>query len=117
LWYFFLCSLGYISCGDVICGIVVVCLTTWTIGGIALTIVGTTNGSSLPLIIFCALKFVLTCSLFTPKPKFHPSSILFFLLRALLGEFATTFFLFFSVLYISSLVLKTLVGGFFGLSF
>jgi hypothetical protein len=44
-------------------------------------------------------------SLFPPKPKVRPSSILLFFLRALLKEFTTTFFLFSSVVYISSLVL------------
>jgi hypothetical protein len=55
-------------------------------------------------------------SLFTLKPKAPPSTM-FFLLRALLGKFATTLFLFFNVDYISSLVLLTLADGFFGLSF
>jgi hypothetical protein len=47
---------------------------------------------------------VFSCSFFTPEPKALPSSTLFFLLRTLLGESATTFFLFFSALYVSSLV-------------
>ncbi len=55
-------SLGCFSCGDVIRGIVVVCLIACTIGGIALTTIGTTNGSTLPLIIFCALKYVFSYS-------------------------------------------------------
>jgi hypothetical protein len=42
---------------------------------------------------------------------------LLFLLKALLGESTTTFFMFSSVIYISSLVLLTLAGGFYGLSF
>jgi hypothetical protein len=77
----------------------------------------TVNGSTLPFIIFCALKFVLSYSLFTPEPKAPPSSTLFFLLKALLKKFAITFFLFSSVVYMSSLVLLTLVDGFYGLSF
>jgi hypothetical protein len=43
---------------------------------------------------------VFSCSLFTPKPKPPPSSTLFFLLRALLGESIVTFFLFYSVIYL-----------------
>jgi hypothetical protein len=82
----------------------------------AYIVVGIVNGSTLPLIIFYALKFVRSCSLFTPKLEVLPSSILFFLLRALLGESTTTFFFFSSVVYISYLVLLTLVGGFCGLS-
>jgi len=46
-----------------------------------------------------------------------PPSTLFFLLRTLLEEFDATFFLFSSVVFISSLVLLTLVGGFCGFSF
>jgi hypothetical protein len=46
-----------------------------------------------------------------------PSSTLLFFLRTLLKEFATTFFLFSSVVYISSLVFLTLVDGFYGFSF
>jgi len=70
------CSFGYLSCGDVIYGIVVVYLT-------ACTIIGTINGSIFPLIIFCALKFVLSCSLFTHELEALPSSPLFFLLKHL----------------------------------
>ncbi len=102
---FYLCSLSYLSCGDVIYDITIVFLTTWTIGGTALTTISTTNGSILPLIIFYAFKFMFSYSLFPPKPKVRPSSILLFFLRALLKEFTTTFFLFSSVVYISSLVL------------
>jgi len=61
--------------------------------------------------------FVLSCSLFTLEPKAPPYSTMFFLLRALLGKFVVAFFLFFSVVCISSLVLLTLVDGFYGLSF
>ncbi len=86
------------------------CLTTYTIVGIA-------DGSTLPLIIFYALKYVLSCSLFTPKPKTPPFSTLFFLLKALLGESIVAFFLFSNVFCISSLVLLTLANVFYGLSF
>jgi hypothetical protein len=71
------------------------------------TIVDTANGSTLPFIIFYALGFVLSYSLFTPKPKAPPSSTLLFLLRTLLGEFSGIFFLFSNVVYISSLVFLT----------
>jgi hypothetical protein len=72
---------------------------------------------ALPFIIYFALTFVLSCSLFTPKPKAPLSLVLFFLLRTLLGNFTKTFFLLFIVVYISSLVLFTLVGGLYGISF
>ncbi len=84
-------SLDCFSCGDVIYGIDIDCLTTRTIGDSALTIVGITNGSTLPFIIFCAFKFVFSCSFFTPKLEAPPSSTLFFLLRTLFGECAATF--------------------------
>jgi hypothetical protein len=103
-------SLNYFSYGDVICGTIVVYLTAYIA-------VSTTNGSILPLIIFCALKFVLSYSLFTHKLEAPPSSTLLFLLKALLGESTTAFFMFSSAIYISSLVLLTLAGGFYGLSF
>jgi hypothetical protein len=111
--YFFIC----LSCGDVICGTFVVYLIVCTIVGIARTIVGITYGSTLPLIIFCAFTYVLSCSFFTFKLEAHPSSTLLFLLRTLLGEFVATFFLFSNVVYISSLILLTLVDGFCGFSF
>ncbi len=132
---FYLCSLNYLSCGNVICGtsciyslnclsyrdviygIYVVCLTVRTIVGIAHTIVGTVDGSILPLIIFCALTFVLSYSFFTLEHETPPSSILFFLLKALIGDFGATFFLFFDVVCSSSLILLTLVRGFCGFSF
>jgi len=110
LWYSCLCSLGCLFCGDVIYGIVVIYLTTCTTVGIV-------DGSILPLITFCAFKSMLSCSLFTPELEVPPSSTLFFLLRTLLGKSVTTFFLFFSVVYISSLVFLTLANGFYGLSF
>jgi len=46
-----------------------------------------------------------------------PSLTLFFLLKALLGDFVTIFLLFFNATYISSQVLLTLVCGLCGLSF
>jgi hypothetical protein len=84
---------------------------------IAFTIVSTVNGSTLPLIIFCAFKFVLYYSFVTLEPKVPPSSTLFFFLRTFLGESTVAFFLFSNAIYISSLVLLALVGGFCGLSF
>jgi hypothetical protein len=106
-----------VSYGIVICGISIVCLATYTTVGTALTTISITDGPTLPLIIFCAFKSMIFDSLFIPKPKAPPSSTLLFLSRTLLGEFAIAFFLFFSVVYISSLVILTLVGGFYGFSF
>ncbi len=48
----YLYSLGCLSYGDVICGTIIVYLITCTTGGTALTIVGTTNGSTLPSSFF-----------------------------------------------------------------
>ncbi len=112
-----LCSLGCLSYGDVIYGTTTICLTACITSDTTLTTIGIVDGSILPLIIFCALKFVLSYSLFILEPKAPPSSILFFLLRALFEKSATAFFLFSSVIYISSLILLTLAGGFCGLSF
>jgi hypothetical protein len=92
-------------------------MASYTIINIACTNVGTANGAIFPLITFCALDFMLSYSLLIPKPKAPPSSALFFLLRALLGDFVVAFFLFSSVVYISSLVFFTLAGGFYGFSF
>jgi len=58
-----------------------------------------------------------SCFLFTHEPKAPPSSTLFFLLGAPIGEFVAAFFLFSSAVYISSLVFKTLANGFYGFSF
>jgi hypothetical protein len=66
---------------------------------------------SMPSYICALLSF------FTLKPEAPPSSTLLFFLKALLGEFVVAFFLFSNIVYISSLVLLTLVGGFYGLSF
>jgi len=111
------CSLSCPSYKNVICGTFAIYLVTCTIFGIACTTIGTANGSILPFITFCALVYVLSCSLFISKPKSIPFSILFFLLKALLGESVVTFFLFSNVVYISSLVFKTLADGFYGFSF
>jgi hypothetical protein len=87
-------SLGCLSCGHVICGTTIICLIAYTIVGTALTIVDIANGSTLPLIILSTFKFVLSYSLFTLELEAPPSLTLFFFLRAFLGEFGTTFFLF-----------------------
>jgi hypothetical protein len=107
----------YLSCEDVISSTIVVCLIAYTTGGITFTTIGSINGSTLLFIIFCAFKYVLPCSFFTLELEAPLSSILFFLLKALLGESVAAFFLFFNVVYISSLVLLTLAGGLHGLSF
>jgi hypothetical protein len=110
-------SLNYPSCGNVICGTYVVYLTTCTTISTTHTTIGTTNGSTLPLIIFCALTSMFSYSFFTLKLEAPPSSTLFFFLRILLGKFTPTFFLFSSDVYIFSVVLLTLFGGFYGFSF
>ncbi len=51
------------------------------------------DGSTLPFIIFYALIFVCSCSLFTHKPKALPSLTMFFLLKTLIGK-STTIYLF-----------------------
>ncbi len=71
-------SLSYLSCGDIICG--TYCLSSfgcpsygYVICGAFVVylatcaIVGTIDGSTLPLIIFCALTLKFSCSFFTPK--------------------------------------------------
>ncbi len=105
-----LCSFNCLPCEDVIYGTIEVYLTTCTIINIL-------DGSTLPFIIFCGFKSMLSYSFFILEPKIPPSSTLVFFLRALLREYVATFFLFFGVVYISSLVFLTLVGGFYGLSF
>jgi hypothetical protein len=84
--------------------------TTYTIVGITYTTIGTLDGFTLPFIIFFALTSMLSYSLFTHEHEAPPSSTLLFILRTLIGECATTFFLFSNVVYISSLVLLTLAG-------
>jgi len=112
-----LCSLSCFSCGDVIYGIIIVCLIAYITIRTTVTTIGTSNGSILSPIIFYAFKYVLSYSLFIPKHEAPPSSTLFFLLRALRGKFVTIFFLFSNVVYISFVVILTLAGGFYGLSF
>jgi hypothetical protein len=69
------------------------------------------------MVPLCPSSFsTLSCSLFTPDPEAPPSSALFFFER-FLGESTVVFFLFYNVVYISSLVFYTLAGGFYGLSF
>jgi hypothetical protein len=46
---------------------------------VACTPISTTNGSTLPFIILCALTYVFFYSLFTLEPEAHPSSIFFFM--------------------------------------
>jgi hypothetical protein len=106
-------SHNFFSHGDVI----YVCLATYTTISIVITIVSITDGSTLSLIIFYAFKFMLSCCLFTLEPKAPPSSTLLFLLRTFFKESTAIFFVFFSVVYISSLVHLTLTDGFCGLSF
>jgi hypothetical protein len=60
---------------------------------------------------------MLSYSLFIPELQAPPSSTLFLLLKALLGESIVAFFLFSNVVYIFSLIFLTLVGGFCGFSF
>ncbi len=110
-------SFNCLFCGDVMYGTSIVCLSTCTIIGITYTTIGTTNGSTLPFIIFYAFISMLSCSLFIPKLKAPPPSTLFFFLRAFLRDFAITFFLFSIIVYISSLVIFTLANGFYGFSF
>ncbi len=104
----YLCSLDCLCCGAIICDISTICLIVYTI-------VGTANGSTLPLIILCSLTSMFSYSLFTLKLEVPPSSTLFFLLRALLEKFVVAFF-FSGVVYISSVFL-TVVNGFYGFSF
>ncbi len=107
-----LCSLGCLFCGDVICGTIVVYITTCTIVDIVFTTIGIVDGFILPLIIFCAFKYVLSYSLFILEPKVSPSSTLFLFLKTFLGESVVAFFLFSSAIYISSLVFLTLAQWF-----
>jgi hypothetical protein len=81
---FYLYSLDCLSCGNVICGTFEVCLVTYITINTIHTIVRIIDGSILPLIIFCALTYVFSYSLFIPEPKAPPSSTLFFLLKTLL---------------------------------
>ncbi len=80
---FYLYSFSRLSCGDVICGTSVICLATYTIGGITCTNVDNVNGATLPFIIFYVHAYMLSCSFLTSDLEAPPSSILFFLLRTL----------------------------------
>ncbi len=110
----YLCSFSCPSRGDVICGTFVVYMVAYNPIS---TIVSIVDGSTLPLIIFYAFALMLSCSLFVLKLKVPPPSTLLFLLITFLGESTTTSFLFSNVVYISTLVLLTLVDGLFGFSF
>jgi hypothetical protein len=116
MWYLLPLLLGCLSCGDVICGTIVVYLFSCTTIGTTFTIVGTTMFHS-ALHHFLCLEYVLSCSFFTIELEVPLSSTLFFLLKTLLGKSTIVFFLFFNVVYTSFLVLLTLVGGLCGLSF
>jgi hypothetical protein len=50
-----LCSFNCLSYGDVICGTFIVCLVVYTTIGTTYHTIGTSNGSILPLVIFCVL--------------------------------------------------------------
>jgi hypothetical protein len=78
LLIFFLYSLDYISCGDVIYGTFVVYLAAYTIVSTTCTNVSIANGSTLPLIIFCAIAFVFSRSFLTLEPEAPPSLVFFF---------------------------------------
>jgi len=106
---FYPCSFICLSCRYVIYGTYVVCL-------VARTIIGTIDGATLPLVIFCTLSYVFSHSLLILEPEALPSSDLVFSLKTLLGDPATYFFLFSNVVCISSLVLFTLANGLCGFS-
>ncbi len=110
-------SLNYLSYGDVMYGTFIIYLVVCTIVGTTLITIGIANGSTLPFIILCAFTSMLSCSLFILELEAPTSLTMFFLLTTLLGEFAATFFLFSSVVYISSIVLLTLVDGFYEFSY
>ncbi len=107
---FCLCFLICLSYGVDICDASTFYLPTCTNVGIA-------NGATFLLIIFWAFASMLSCSFLAPTPEVPPSSTLFFLFRAPLRNFVAIFLLFSNVIYISSLVLLTLVCGFYGLFF
>jgi len=123
-----LCSLNYLSYGGVICGTFYLCCFNCFSYGVVIygtsvinlatcTTIGIVDGFTLPLIINYAFTSVFSCFLFTLEPEVPPSLTLFFFLRTLIEESTITFFLFSSVGCISSLVLLTLAGGFYGFSF
>ncbi len=113
---FCLYSLSCLSCGDVICGTSAVYMAACTTISTTYTNVGTLDGATLPFITFCALTSMFSCSRLTFEPKGPPSSTLFFLLRALLGDSIVAFFLFSNATY-NSIIIFTLAGGFCELSF
>ncbi len=86
----YLYSLGCPSCGHGIYGTFVFYLATCTT-------IGTTDCSTLPLIIFYALPFMLSCSLFILELEAPPFSTLFFVLKTFLGESVIASFLFSNV--------------------
>jgi hypothetical protein len=102
--------LSIFSYGDYICGASTLCLPTYINVGIV-------NGVTLPLIIFWVLASVFSYCFFTLNPKVPLSLTLFFLFKALLKDYATIFLLISNAICISSVVLLTLVYGFYGLFF
>ncbi len=100
----------YFSYGIDICGASTFCLLTCTNVGII-------DGALFPLIILWALAYVISYSFLAFDHEVPPSSTLLFLFKTLLRDFAITFLLFSNVTCISSLVLLTLVCGFYGLVF
>ncbi len=107
---FFFYSFSCLSYGRVICD-------TFEVYLVAYTNAGTTYGATFPLIILCACASMFSYSFLALNLGAPPSLALFFLLRTLLGNFATTFLLFTSVVCIFSLVFLTLAYGFCGFSF
>jgi hypothetical protein len=109
-WFY---SLSFFSCGDAMCGtpLLLWLFLLWTChmwyfyGLFATcTTIGTTNGSTLPLIILCALTY----GSHVPSSLLSMKLLLPQLLRTLLGKFVIAFFLFSGVICISSLIFKNL---------
>ncbi len=96
LFTFCLCSFICLSCGNDIYGILTLCL-------LACTNVGTTDGATLPLIIFWALASMFSYFFFILDHEAPPSSIMFFLLKTFLGDFVVVFLMFSNVVCISML--------------
>ncbi len=92
---FYFCFLICLSCKDDVCGVSTLYLLTCTNVSIV-------DGAPLLLIIFWALAFVISFFFLTPDLEAPPSSILFFLFRALLKDFVTVFLLFSNVLHLFS---------------
>ncbi len=114
---FYLYSFSCLSYGDVIRGTSVICLATYTTGGITCTNVDNVNGATLPFIIFYVHASMLSCSFLTFDPEAPPSSTLFFLLRTLFGDSVVAFLLLSNATSKFFLVLLTLACGFCGFSF